>query len=156
MVKRKASKNSGSGKKRPSKSGTDVNRRSPFAGAALKKIKETLLAHKERIGGDFMSLRKTHLHSSQREATGDLSGYTLHMADQATDTFDREFALTVASSEGDVIYLIEQALNKIDDGTYGLCEVCGKPIRLARLKAVPWAMHCIKCKEDEERGGGEA
>ncbi|MCX6355478.1 MAG: TraR/DksA C4-type zinc finger protein [Candidatus Aureabacteria bacterium] len=130
--------------------------RSPFSDAVLRKLKELLLSYKERVGGNFMNLRKTHLRSSQRDATGDLSGYTLHMADLASDTYDREFALTVASSEGDIIYLIDRALSRIDEKTFGLCEVCGNPIRMVRLKAVPWATSCIKCQEAEEMGGGES
>lgn len=127
--------------------------RSPFASAVLKKMRELLLVYKERVGGNFKNLRQSHLGSSQRDATGDLSGYTLHMADLATDTYDREFALTVASSEGDIIYLIDQALDRIEDKTYGLCETCGSSIKLTRLKAVPWAKLCLKCKKAEETGG---
>lgn len=129
--------------------------KSPVPAAMIKKLKELLIAEKERIMGDFMNLRETHLRSSQRESTGDLSGYSLHMADIGTDTFDREFALTVASSEQDVLYRIDQALRRMEEKSYGLCETCGGPIKLTRLKAVPWARQCLRCKEAEETTGGE-
>jgi len=117
-----------------------------------KKLRDALIAQKERIMGNFMNLRKTHLRSSQRESTGDLSGYSLHMADIGTDTFDREFALTVASSEQDVLYRIDQALRRMEEKQYGLCESCGRAIKLARLKAMPWARLCLPCKQKEEKG----
>jgi RNA polymerase-binding transcription factor DksA len=121
----------------------------------LKRLKDVLISEKERIMGDFMTLRNTHLRSSQRESTGDLSGYSLHMADIGTDTFDREFALLVASSEQDVLYGIDQALRRMEERSYGICESCGGHIKLTRLKAVPWARQCLRCKEAEESAGGE-
>lgn len=129
--------------------------KSSVPAAVIKKLREALIVQKERIMGDFMNLRQTHLHSSQRESTGDLSGYALHMADIGTDTFDREFALTVASSEQDVLYRIDQALRRMEERRYGLCESCGRAIKLTRLKAVPWARLCLPCKKQEEAGGGE-
>ncbi|MEI6633597.1 MAG: TraR/DksA family transcriptional regulator [Chlamydiota bacterium] len=128
--------------------------KSPIPAEMIKKLKEMLITQKDRIMGDFMSLRETHLRSSQRESTGDLSGYSLHMADLGTDAFDREFALTVVSSEQDVLYRIDQALRRMEERTYGRCETCGSAIKLTRLKAVPWARLCLPCKEAEEAGGG--
>ncbi len=129
--------------------------KSPVTAALRKKLRDAMIAQKERIMGDFMSLRQTHLRSSQRESAGDLSGYSLHMADIGTDTFDREFALTVASSEQDVLYRIDQALRRMEEKQYGLCESCGRAIKLSRLKAMPWARLCLPCKRKEEEGVGE-
>ena len=70
-----------------------------------------------------------NLNRSQRESSGDLSSYSFHMADQGTDNFDREFALNLVSSEQDVLYEIDDALRRIDMGTYGVCEGCGKADR---------------------------
>lgn len=126
--------------------------KSPVPAEMIKKLREVLIAQKERIMGDFMNFRETHLRSSQRESTGDLSGYSLHMADLGTDTFDREFALTVASGEQDVLYRIDQALRRMEEKSYGLCESCGRAIKLTRLKAVPWARLCLPCKQEEESG----
>jgi len=129
-------------------------RKTPLSSAVLRKFRDLLIEHKERIMRDVATLRETHLHSSQRDATGDLSGYSLHMADMGTDTYDREFGLAVATTEGNIVYLIDCALRRIEEKTYGLCETCGRPIKVERLKAVPWARLCIACKEEEETEGG--
>jgi RNA polymerase-binding protein DksA len=126
----------------------------PLSSAAIRKFRDLLIDHKERITRDVATLRETHLHSSQRDATGDLSGYSLHMADMGTDTYDREFGLAMATTEGNIVYLIDLALRRIEEKSYGLCETCGKPIKVERLKAVPWARLCIACKKAEETEGG--
>jgi RNA polymerase-binding protein DksA len=130
-----------------------TRRKSRLAADTLRKFRDLLLEKKERIARNVQTLREHHLHNSSRDASGDLSGYSLHMADMGTDAFDREFGLSVASSEGDLLYRIEQALKRIDEGTYGCCEACGAAIKLTRLKAVPWAALCIRCKKMEEERG---
>lgn len=132
---------------------TREKRKTPLSPAVLKKFRDLLIEHKERIMGDVATLRETHLRSSQRDSTGDLSGYSLHMADMGTDTYDREFGLAVATTEGNIVYLIDLALRRIEEKSYGLCEACGRSIKMERLKAVPWARLCIACKEAEETEG---
>lgn len=79
--------------------------------------------------------------------------YSSHMADAATDNYDRDFALSMLSSEQNAIYEIEQALNRIQDGSYGICEVTGKPIGRERLVAIPWTRFSLAAEKDlEERG----
>ncbi|MDZ4199819.1 MAG: TraR/DksA C4-type zinc finger protein [Kiritimatiellia bacterium] len=92
-----------------------------------------------------------NLNKNQREAAGDLSNYGLHMADQGTDNFDREFALNLASNEQDVLYEIDEALRRIDAGTYGLCEQTGIPIESERLKVLPYARLSRTAQEELER-----
>jgi RNA polymerase-binding protein DksA len=147
-VKKRAGAKRKSAAKRPRRKA-----RTPFSPATLKKLRELLIEHKDRIMGDVASLRQTHLRSSQRDSTGDLSGYSLHMADMGTDTYDREFGLAVATTEGNIVYLIDLALRRIEEKSYGLCEACGRSIKMERLKAVPWARLCIACKEVEEMEG---
>ena len=91
-------------------------------------------------------LATDNLKRSHREASGELSGYSLHMADAGTDNFDREFALSLVSSEQEALYEIEEALKRLEHGTYGLCGNCEKPIRKERLEAVPFARLCIQCQ----------
>ncbi len=129
-------------------------RKTPLTAAVLRKFRDLLIEHKERIMRDVAALRETHLRSSQRDSTGDLSGYSLHMADMGTDTYDRELGLAVATTEGNIVYLIDCALRRIEEKSYGLCEACGRQIKVERLKAVPWARLCIACKEEEEEGDG--
>ena len=89
--------------------------------------------------------------SSMKDATGDLSSYSYHMADQGTETMDREMAFMFASKSGRLIYHIDEALRRIQDGSFGLCHSCGKPISQARLEAVPHARLCIDCKPKKKK-----
>jgi RNA polymerase-binding protein DksA len=91
------------------------------------------------------------LKQSQKDASGDISGYTYHMADVATDTYDREFSLGIASNERELIYELEDALKRIEEGTYGVCEDCKDLITKTRLKALPYARLCVKCQQKREK-----
>lgn len=117
----------------------------------LKVFKDSLIVMKERVMQELGRLESDNLGKSQKEFSGDLSGYSLHMADAGTDTFDREFALVLASNQQEFLYAIDDALKKIEDKKYGLCEDCGKDIPLKRLKALPFAKFCIKCQEQIEK-----
>ncbi len=76
------------------------------------------------------------------------------LADQASDAYDRELASTLSESERVRLEAVEKALERVDKGTYGICEACQKPIPLARLKVLPFARLDIKCQEIEEKNGG--
>lgn len=117
----------------------------------LDRFKKLLEVSRKKISGDLAHLEKDSLNTSQRDASGDLSGYSLHMADMATDNFDREFNLGLASSEQQILNKIDEALRKIEEGKFGVCEVCSKPISQKRLLAVPYAKFCIKCQSEEEK-----
>jgi DnaK suppressor protein len=114
------------------------------------KYKELLLKKREEILEEISSITKESLRS-QKEASGDLSGYSYHMADMASDTYDREFNLSLASGEREVVYEIDEALKRIKDGEYGLCQSCNKKIPVQRLNAVPYAKYCIQCQAQEEK-----
>ena len=120
----------------------------------LKSIRKALQVMRERIGAGLSAIEKDTLNQSQRDASGDLSGYSFHMADVATDNYDREFSLDRASNEQQALNAIDDALKKIEEGIYGLCEECGKKITIQRLKAVPYAAKCIQCKTKEEENKG--
>lgn len=117
----------------------------------LKKFKDLLESTRRKIVGDLNHLQKDALNTSPRDASGDLSGYGFHMADVATDNYDRELNLDIASTEQRLLNDIDNALRKIEDGTYGQCEVCDSKISVQRLRAMPYARLCIKCKEEEEK-----
>ena len=110
----------------------------------LTKKKAALLKGIEHIANDALK-------TSQRDATGDLSAYSLHMADDATDNYDREFSLGLADNEQKLLNRINAALERIDNNTFGLCEVCEKKIAKARLKVVPYAELCVHCQEKQEK-----
>lgn len=111
-----------------------------------------LLNLRDRLIDGISFLAGENLNHSQREATGDLSNYGIHMADHGTDNFDREFALSLVSNEQEVLYEIEEAMERIDNGTFGLCEQTGRPIEFERLKVLPYARFCIEAQEEREKG----
>ena len=82
-----------------------------------------------------------------------MAGYSLHMADSGTDNFDRDFALSLLSSDQDAVYEIEEALKRIDRKTYGVCELTGKQIPKARLEAIPWTRFTVDAQAQLEREG---
>ena len=116
-----------------------------------KVFKELLLKKKETLSKGIEHIAKDALKTSQREAAGDLSAYSLHMADMATDNYDREFSLSLADNEQKILNRIDEALEKIQNNTFGLCELCGKKISKVRLRAVPYAELCVPCQEKQEK-----
>ena len=91
------------------------------------------------------------LKRSVKDDAGDLSAYGQHMADAGTDTFDRDFALSLVSNEQDALSEIDAAIKRIHDGTYGVCEITGKPISKERLLAVPFTRHSAEAQKQIER-----
>ena len=117
------------------------------------KYQQSLQEIRKKLIGEIEHLEENNLKKSTREASGDLSGYRVHMADVASDAYDQEFAIGLVSSEQNLLREVEKALNKIESRNYGLCEDCGKRISVKRLKAIPYAHLCIDCKEKEELQG---
>ena len=117
----------------------------------MAKLKMQLESYRRKIAGGIDHIERDMLNKSQRDSSGDLSGYSFHMADQATDNFDTEFSFDLASNEQKFLNEIEDALKRVEDGSFGVCEQCQKAIALKRLKAVPYARCCIKCQEEQEK-----
>src|SRR6266536_2629961 len=88
-----------------------------------------------------------------KESAQEMAGYSLHMADSGTDNFDRDFALSLLSSDQDAIYEIEEALKRIERNTFGICELTGKPIPRARLDAIPWTRFTVEAQAQLEKEG---
>ncbi len=112
--------------------------------------KKMLLKIKEDISHDIKQMAEESYPSS-KDSSGDVSGHALHMADVATDMYDREFYLGLASNERELLNKIDVALKRILDGSYGVCVDCKKPIAIARLKALPYVETCLKCQEKLEQ-----
>lgn len=91
------------------------------------------------------------LKRSSKDDSGDLSSYGQHMADAGTDTFDRDFALSLVSSEQEALSEIEAAIKRVHEGTYGICEITGRPIGKVRLLAVPFTRYSTEAQKDIER-----
>ena len=88
-----------------------------------------------------------------KESAKEMESYGVHMADSGTDNFDRDFNLSLLSSDQDVIYEIEEALKRIEKDTYGVCEITGKPIPQTRLNAIPWTRFRVDAQSELEQYG---
>jgi len=106
---------------------------------------ENLLALRDQLLRQMNGLAK--------ESAQEMAGYSLHMADSGTDNFDRDFALSLLSSDQDAIYEIEEALKRIEKNTYGICELTGKSIPKSRLEAIPWTRFTVQAQAQLERDG---
>ena len=116
------------------------------------KNKKLLLKLREDVTGEINSIAKDNL-KSQKESSGDLSGYSFHMADMASDSYDRELSFNIASEEQLVVYEIDEALKRIEDGKFGKCIECEKKVPLKRLNVIPYAKYCIQCQSNDEKNG---
>lgn len=94
--------------------------------------------------------RKGNLADTARE---EQPAFSLHMADAGTDEFDRDFALSLMSSDQEALYELEQAINRIRNGTYGICELTGEAIEPDRLAAIPWARFSMAAQKELEQSG---
>ena len=88
-----------------------------------------------------------------KDASEEQPAFSLHMADAGTDSFDRDFALSRVSSERDAVYEIDEALMRIRRGTYGICELTGRPIEQKRLEAIPWTRFTVEAQAQLEKEG---
>jgi RNA polymerase-binding transcription factor DksA len=104
-----------------------------------------------------LSALREHLLSKQgslvEDARQERPTFSMHMADAGTDTYDRDWALSMLSSEQNSLYEIEEAMNRIREGTYGKCELTGKKIDAGRLEAIPWTRFSAEAEAELERNG---
>jgi RNA polymerase-binding protein DksA len=116
------------------------------------RFKQMLLEKRKEIVGDVNEMRDEALKKSRLDAAGDLSSMPIHMADIGTDNYEQEFALGLMDSERRLLREIDDALQRIEMATYGICEGTGKPIAKARLRAQPWARYCVEYARRLEQG----
>ena len=102
-----------------------------------------LLLLRERVSGEISSISRDSLSQTERDPS---------LSDQGTDTFDREFALNQLSSEQDVLFEIDAAIRRLEDGSYGICEISGEPINIERLQALPYVRYTIATQSELEKG----
>jgi DnaK suppressor protein len=121
-----------------------------FTAKELKALKDDLQAHHEDVEKQLAEIAESTFAGNQTDMTGE-AGFDEEYADAGSATFEREKDLSLVNNLRDLLEKIEKAMTKIDEGTYGLCDRCGKPIEKARLKALPYANLCLKDKQAEER-----
>ena len=116
----------------------------------LEFYRNLLLEKRSELMDQLGIIKETSFKDTMKNSSGDNSAYSFHMADQGTDTQEREKAFMFAYREGRLIYHIDEALERIEKGIYGLCHECGDSISSERLEVVPHARLCIRCKSNEE------
>jgi len=115
-------------------------------------FKKILLALRAKLVGKVDYMQEEALKKSRQDASGDLSNVPIHMADVGTDNYERELMIELIQSGEASVRSIDDALEKIEEGTFGICESCEKKINKERLKAVPYARLCVNCQRKEELG----
>jgi len=118
----------------------------------LTKFKKQLENLRVNLLHDIKNMQEAN--SPDNEDASKESGHAMHIADVASDMYDREFNLNLASNDRELLQKIESALKRIEDGTYGFCLKTNKPIPIARLKAIPYAEYTVEAQEEEDRNGG--
>ena len=114
------------------------------------RFREALLEERRRVEAALQNLHDENS-GSLTEDSGEETAYDNHLADTATETYDRELDYTLEENSEHVLADIDAALRRIEEGTYGICTNCGKPIPEERLEARPWATLCIDCQRERER-----
>ena len=118
----------------------------------LQRFRKLLEEEKERVARSLAQHEKIIMHKDEQSGMETGKAHSNHMADQGSDEFQYETTIKFASTEGRYLYNIEEALRRIEDGTYGKCQSCQKNIGVARLRRLPYTRLCIECKEKEEAG----
>ena len=134
------------------RAGSNRTRKNRVGTADIEHFKQLLLEKRREILRNVSEIEDEALKKSRLDATGDLSSMPIHMADLGTDNYEQEFVLGLMDSERKLLHEIDDALQRIEDGTYGICEGTGKPIRKARLEAQPWARYRVEYARMLEQG----
>jgi DnaK suppressor protein len=142
-------------KKTTKKKAAKKNSKRPLNAADRKFFRQALLQKRREIFQNVFEIEGEAIKKSRLDATGDLSSMPIHMADLGTDNYEQEFALDLMDSERRILHEIDDALQRLEEGTYGICEGTGDPIPKARLKAQPWARYCVEYARLVEEGRAE-
>jgi DnaK suppressor protein len=116
----------------------------PLTAADIEHFKQMLLEKREEILANVNEMGDETLKKSRGDAAGDLSSMPIHMADIGSDNYEQEFTLGLMDSERKLLKEIDDALQRVEHGTYGICEGTGRQIQKARLEAQPWARYCVE------------
>jgi RNA polymerase-binding protein DksA len=119
--------------------------------ADLSKFRDWLLEERERLVAELHEIEHRTARIDESDRANELSAYEDHPADLASETFEREKDLAIGESVEAMLNKVVTALEKIERGTYGTCDACGRPIKKARLKALPFATLCLSCQDRLER-----
>jgi DnaK suppressor protein len=126
-----------------------LNHREKKLDPFIRKQKQKLLQLRDAVVDSMAGVAQGTLRS--RAEGSEASAFGMHQADAGSDAYDRDFALSLLSQEQDALYEIDEALKRIEIGTYGKCEMSGKPIPRARLEAIPFARFTVECQSQLEK-----
>ncbi len=118
--------------------------------AELSQYKKTLLELRQKLVVNVNFMEDEALGKSRQDASGDLSNVPIHMADVGTDNYDRDLTIGLIQNGEEELRAIDEALERIGNKTFGLCEECGKKVSKVRLEALPYVKNCIECQRREE------
>jgi len=118
----------------------------------LESFRNVLHDLRSRFRGDLSQMTDEALRRNVAEGSSNLSNVPLHMADVGTENYDQEFTLGLIENEQETLELINEALDRIKEGKFGLCVECDEPIAKPRLSALPYTRHCIECARKLENG----
>lgn len=121
--------------------------RTPYKKPELAKFKAILLRKRDELIGDINTMENEAL----KGESGSLSNLPQHIAEQGSETYEQSLALDLAAADRKLLKEIDEALRRIDLGTYGVCELTGKPIKAERLEELPWARYSIEAARELER-----
>lgn len=121
----------------------EIKPRKIFKARELARFKDLLLTLRERVSGEYTSLKGDNMAANQRDPS---------LSDQGTDTFDREMELNMMGSEQEVLFEIDAALRRIEKGTYGICELTEEVIPKPRLEALPYVRYTVQAQSELEHG----
>jgi len=134
--------------KKMAKRKTNKSSKNGLTAAEIEKFKELLLAKRRELLGNVSTMEDETFKKERSE----LSSMPFHMADAGSDNFEQEFSLDLMDSEKKMLKEINDALARIGEGVFGVCEGKGESISKARLNAIPWARYCVACAELKEKG----
>ena len=123
-------------------------KKNTLTGKQLEHFRTILLAKRAEILASVTSMEDESL----RKQSTDLSKLPIHMADVGSDNYELENSVGLMDGERKILRDIDDALQRIEEGTYGICDGKGEQIPIARLKAIPWTRYCVKCAELVEKG----
>lgn len=121
--------------------------KTPFSRKELERFREILIRKRQELVGDVSTMEAEAL----RSGSGSLSNTPQHLAEQGSETYEQALSLDLAAADRKLIREIDDALRRIEDGTFGVCELTGKPIKLERLEELPWARYSIEAARELER-----
>ena len=120
----------------------------------LKGFKKLLLDRRAELLSSVNKIEEETLGKTRQESGGELSSYPEHIADLASNYYEQDFTLGLLEGEKEELQAIDEALERIEDKTFGDCEMCSTPIDSARLRAIPYTKLCIDCQRKTEAGEG--